>query len=67
MMFGMQFFVHFETKIVFVFLEGVAYKKSFLGYILNPLKTRYFVVDTLEENKQKFCFEINKKLHTKHH
>ena len=60
-------FVNFETKIVFFFLKGVAYKKSFLWYILNSLKTRYFVVDTIEENKQKFCFKIDKKLRNKHH
>jgi len=67
-MFGMQFFINFETKIVFILLKGVAYKKkAFWGSILNPIKIRYFVANTLEENKQKISFKIGKKLHTKHH
>ena len=28
MMFGLQFFVNFEEKIVFIFLKGVACKKK---------------------------------------
>ena len=31
MMFGMQFFANFETKILFIFLKGVAYKKNLFG------------------------------------
>ena len=30
-------------------------------------KKLFFIRHTLEENKQKFCFKIDKKLHTKHH
>ena len=63
MMFGMHIFANFETNILFIFLKGVEYKKkAFRWSILNPCKIKYFVLNTLEKNKQTFCFKIGKKI-----
>ena len=41
-MFGMQFFVNFETQIVFVFLERVAYKKMLFGVHFKSIENQIF-------------------------
>jgi hypothetical protein len=68
MMFGMQFFVNFETKFLIIFVKGIDNKISHFKWIQNgPTKMLFFIRHTLEENKHNFCLKIDKKLHTKHH
>ena len=67
-MFGMQFFVNFETKFLIIFFKGIDNKISDFKWIQNgPPKMLFFIRHTLEENKHNFCLKIDKKLHTKHH
>ena len=67
-MFGMQFFVNFETKFLIIFVKGIDNKIFDFTEIQNRPPTKlFFIRHTLEENQQKFCFKIDKKLHTKHH
>ena len=67
-MFGMQFFVNFETKFLIIFVKGIDNKISHFKWIQNgPTKMLFFIRHTLEENKHNFCLKIDKKLHTKHH
>ena len=62
-------FCQFLNKTFVDFSQGWVWriKKPFWESILNLYKMKYFVVNTFEENQQKFCFKIGKKLHTKHH
>ena len=56
-----------KQKLCLFFSRVWRIKKNFLGSILDPVKIWYFVVNSLEKNKQNFCFKIDKKPHTKHH
>ena len=60
MMFGMQFFANLKTKLCLFFSKGVVYKQCFLGSILIPCNIKYFVVSTIEENKQNFGLKLAK-------
>ena len=64
MMFGMQFFANFETKLLLILLKSIDDEILDFIWIQNAPPQIFFLY---EENKRKFCFKIAKKIHTKHH
>ena len=54
-------FCQFENKTLFIFLKGCGVQNNaFWGSILIPCNIKYFVVSTIEKNKQNFGLKLAK-------